>query len=169
MGRLWYRSGNNPHFKEVRSVLKAAQILKKTRRQIYRYIKKGILRATGKILGEWLITQESINLLASSPLMVHPLPRKTQRYFPEYRIDELNAGKDRITVISRLLEQGDLNDIRWLLERYGDNEIKKVITQEGVRLLSSKALRQWSLFFNISEKPDKRRNRFKNPWNSRRN
>ena len=168
-GRIWYKGVDRTRFEEVSSVLKAAQILKKTRRQIYRYIKNGILETTGKMLGEWLITQNSINILLSSPLMVQPLPRKTQRYFPEFRIDDLNPGKNRIIVISRLLEQGNFNDIRWLFKRYGSDEIQKVIIQEGMRLLSPKSLRQWSLFFGISEKLNRSRNRFKNPWDNRRN
>ena len=166
-GRIWYKGADRTRFEEVSSVLKAAQILKKTRRQIYRYIKTGILRTTGKMLGEWLITQDSINILLSSPLMVQPLPRKTQRYFPEFSIDNLNPGKYRLIVMSRLLEQGDMNDIRWLLKRYGSNEIIRMISQEGERLLSPKALRQWSLFFGISGKLNKSRNRFTNPWDNR--
>lgn len=167
VGRIWYRSNDNPHFREVFSVTKAAKILKRTRRQVYRYIKAGILKTAGKMLGEWLITQDSANLVQANPLMVQPLPSRFKRFFPEFRIQDINPGKDRITVISRLLEQGDLNDIRWLIKRYGSEELKKVVIHEGNRLLSPRALRQWLLFFGIFKKPNKNKNRFKNPWDSR--
>ncbi len=166
-GRLYYKDSDHTDFKEVFTVAITSKLLKKTKRQIYRYIKSGILKSKAKILGEWLITKDSVNILLKNPLMVQPIPKRMQKYFQEFDIETLNPGKDQITVVTRILEYGEGIDIAWLLRRYGPKRVKDIIKREGCRLLSKKALRQWTLFFGIEINKNSFRGNLENPWHRR--
>lgn len=143
----------------------AGRRLKRTRRQVYRYIREGVLVPRGKMLGEWLLDVAEVERLACSPLAVWPIPARLQPFFPEYDVSKLNAGRDKTLVISRLLESGARGELRWLSRRYPQAEIALVVEKDGLRLLSSRALRFWSLYFNVRPRPSWRS--AGNPWLSR--
>jgi hypothetical protein len=124
-----------------------------------------MIYTVGKVLGEWLISLDSVKQIKSNPFMTQPLPQRFAPFFPEYLIKNLNAGQYRTTVICRILEFGNLNDIRWLINRYGRKDIKNILARDGGRLLSSRAKRLWSLFFDVKIKTPK--NRLNSPWNQR--
>ena len=63
------------------------------------------------------------------------------------------AGKDSVPVISRVLENGGRDDLKWLLKRYPIREIRRIIEAEGSRLLSSRSRRLWSLVFKVTPRP----------------
>jgi len=138
---------------EVRTVAHTARILGRTRRQVYRYIETGLLEPKAKLLGEWLLDAEEVERLARQPLAVQPLPKRLSPLFPEYDISKINAGKDKMLVISRVLENGGLNEIKWAFKRYARQELSEFIKEDGARLLGSRSLRLWSLVLGAKPKP----------------
>jgi len=56
------------------------------------------------------------------------LPEFLRSYFWDVKFEELEIKKHAFLVIKRVLDRGNLRDIRWLIEIYGRNEIKKVVT-----------------------------------------
>jgi hypothetical protein len=104
-------------------------------------------------LGEWLLDQAALESLARTPLTAQPVPDRLRPLFPEYELKALNAGKDHVLIIARVLEGGGREDVRWLLERYPRRQIRRVIEEEGSRLLSAQSRRLWSLVFKVTPRP----------------
>jgi len=101
----------------------------------------------GKMLGEHLLDQKAVERLEHSPLTRQPLPRRLQRLFPDYRVADLNAGRDRTLVISRILDEGGISDVRWLLRRFSRKDIIAFLEADGTRLLRPRSARLWTLYF----------------------
>ncbi|HAF95066.1 MAG: hypothetical protein A2X34_08505 [Elusimicrobia bacterium GWC2_51_8] len=150
-GELFLEAGGRT--REVLTVAQAALILRRTRRQVYRYIKTGLLKPEAKLLGEWLLDAAKVKQTARSPLAVQPLPKRLGPLFPEYEISQLNAGRDKTLVISRVLENGGQGEIKWIFKRYGRGELSTFIEADGTRLLGSRSLRLWSLVLGANPKP----------------
>ena len=139
--------------REVCTVAQTARILRRTRRQIYRYIETGLLKPEAKLLGEWLLDAAEVAHTARQPLAVQPLPKRLGPLFPEYDISKLNAGRDKTLIISRMLENGGQDEIKWVFKRYTRGELAGFIEQDGARLLGSRSLRLWALVLGVKPKP----------------
>ncbi len=55
------------------------------------------------------------------------LPQTFRSYFWDVAFEELEIEKSAHLIIKRVLDRGNLSDIRWLLKTYGKDEIKKVV------------------------------------------
>lgn len=55
------------------------------------------------------------------------LPQSFQTYFWDVKFAELETGTHSHLIIKRVLDRGNLSDIRWLLKTYSTDEIKKVV------------------------------------------
>src|SRR3989304_3572086 len=119
----------------------------------YRLMQAGRLGPIEKLLGEWLLDQAAVERLGRTPLSAQPLPGRLKPLFPEYEPKALNAGKDSVLIISRVLEGGGREDVRWLLKRYSRQVIRRVIEEEGSRLLSPQSRRLGSLVFKATPRP----------------
>lgn len=56
-----------------------------------------------------------------------PAPDFLRSYFWDVTFEELRLKKNAFLIIKRVLDRGNLHDIRWLLKTYGRDEIKVVI------------------------------------------
>lgn len=162
---MWFKTDEMPSKQQVCTVSRAVQLLKMTRRHLYRCMASGHIRKYAKILGEWLVNYDDVQKLHTQPLFSQPLPMRLQIYFPEYDVSTLNAGRDRLLIISRLLAWGGMTDLKWLMKRYSKEDIANVIQNHGERYLSPKDLRFWSLYFGI--KPKKTWRSRENIWRKR--
>ncbi|MFA5138867.1 MAG: hypothetical protein WC728_06490 [Elusimicrobiota bacterium] len=143
-------AGGKP--REVCTVKEACRSLSLSRRQVYRLLSTGVLASHGKAFGEWLLDSAGVERLSRAPSAAQPIPARLAPLFPEYEVSKLNAGRDRTVVISRVLDRGRLEDIRWLLRRLSKGDVSKFIEQDGSRLLSRRSLRLWSLVFEVVPK-----------------
>lgn len=150
---LWLRKAGENNPSRVCTVSQACQKLRRTRRQVYRQIEEGHLESRGKCLGECLLDWGSVQRLAEFPLCVHPLPQRLLPLFPEYELPQLNAGRDKVLIFSRILENGGRKDLCWMLGRYPREDIRRFLRNDGSRLLSERSLRLWSLFFKTKPIP----------------
>jgi hypothetical protein len=151
-GALWLEKAPRPP-RRVVTVATACRRLRRTRRQVYRLMKAGHFGPSERLLGTWLLDLTAVEALARAPLSAQPLPGRLKPLFPEYAPKALNAGRDGVLVISRVLEGGGREDLRWLLKRYTDREIRRVVEDEGSRLLSPRSRRLWSLVFRATPRP----------------
>lgn len=69
--------------------------------------------------------------------------------FWDIKPGELDFKKQSNFVIPRVLEHGQLKDIKWLLKKYKAEKIKKVLCQS--RNLSEKTANFWAVYFKISK------------------
>ena len=57
------------------------------------------------------------------------VPEFFRSYFWDVDFDDLEVKKHSFLIIKRVLDRGDLGDIRWLIKTYGKGEIKKVVME----------------------------------------
>lgn len=50
-------------------------------------------------------------------------------YFWDVPFEDLKIEKHAFLIVKRVLDRGNLSDIRWLVKTYGKDEIKRVITK----------------------------------------
>jgi hypothetical protein len=55
------------------------------------------------------------------------VPEFLRSYFWDVKFEELGVEKNAFLIIKRVLDRGNLHDIRWLVKIYGRDEIKKVV------------------------------------------
>lgn len=151
-GALWLQEGAGAA-RPVVTVADACRRLRRSRRQVYRLMNAGRLGPLEKMLGEWLLDKAAVDGLARAPLAAQPLPGRLKPLFPEYEPGRLNAGKDSVLVIARVLESGSREDLRWLMNRYPAPQIRRTVETEASRLLSTRSRRLWSLVFKVVPRP----------------
>ena len=66
-----------------------------------------------------------------------------------YDTDKLDLQKDKELIITQVLNRGDMKRIKWLYSTYGEEEIKKVITNPGRGMWSERVLNFWEIVLGI--------------------
>jgi len=77
------------------------------------------------------------------------LPKQFEKYFWDVDFEKLNEKKRRQYVISRILEYGDLEAIRWVLSNFRKRIIKEVVRKSME--LTPKSANFWAVYFSISK------------------
>ncbi len=77
------------------------------------------------------------------------LPQFFRSYFWDVEFEKLEIKKNAHFIIKRVLDRGDLSDIRWLLKTYGKDEIKKVVM--GTRDLARPTGNFWADLLGIDK------------------
>ena len=72
-----------------------------------------------------------------------------RRVFPHHSAVDLEAREHQPWLIGRLLEEGDTNDLRWLIDRVGEDEIAGWVRQRGQRQLSPRSRSFWARVLNL--------------------
>ncbi|MEW6408174.1 MAG: hypothetical protein AB1465_05815, partial [Patescibacteria group bacterium] len=75
------------------------------------------------------------------------LPPSFYKYFWEIEPRDLDIQKYSFYVIERLLELGDIKQIRWLLHNFSKKEIIEVVKKS--QSISLKTAVFWAFYFNI--------------------
>ncbi len=57
------------------------------------------------------------------------VPKFLQSYFWDVEFEELEIKAHAFLIIKRVLDRGNLRDIRWLVKTYGKDAIKKVVLE----------------------------------------
>lgn len=75
------------------------------------------------------------------------IPEKIKRLFWDVIKEEIDIKAHKGYIIRRILDHGDIEDIKWILRIYSREEIVKIIKKsKGV---SRKTAYFWSYYFNI--------------------
>jgi hypothetical protein len=165
-GGLWWKRDENLPFRRVHPVDEVCHLLKRSRRQVYRQVERGELRLCDRFGGDLLIDAESVNRLREAPHQRQPVPKRLGALFPEHDLSDLNVGRHRTLIVSRVLEEGTPADLRWMLRRYEEKAIREFLEREGERMLSRRAFNLWRRVF--SAKTGKRSWRTTDePWRTR--
>lgn len=78
------------------------------------------------------------------------IPSYFKSYFWDVDFTLLDAIKDSSFIIKRSLDRGNTNSIKWILNNYSKENIKKVILKS--RDISTKTANFWGDFLNINQK-----------------
>lgn len=75
------------------------------------------------------------------------LPLFLEKYFWDVDFKKLDPKKDSYFIIERILEEGDIKAINWMLKNFPKNIIKDVLQRS--KKLSKKSANFWAIIFNI--------------------
>lgn len=140
---LTYRQGGSQRVTAVRpvyTVMDVCRRLRKSRRQVYRYLRAGRLQPCGRILGQWLFASAQMDGFARNTL-----PRGLRRFFWDVRLADLSTEQHQNFILARLLESGDWQALRWVFQTYPRKALTTFLQDRGVALLSRRAWHFWSV------------------------
>ena len=75
------------------------------------------------------------------------MPQFLERYFWDVDFYSLDLQKDAYFIIERILEEGDIKAIKWMLRTFSPKTIKKVL--QTSKKLSKKSANFWAIIFNL--------------------
>ncbi len=79
-----------------------------------------------------------------------PIPLTLAPFFQEYDLATLNPQKDAHTIIERALQFGNREELRWLFNMYGQEEIVAWVRQFGKEKLPQPHRAFWQIVLDIT-------------------
>ncbi len=155
LSRLSTRDTLNPSEIKIYTpitVTKACKILGRSQRQIYRYMREGMLEPLAKVSGICFLDALQVRELARQLRRLKDLgdiPASFKPLFPEYSLKSLHPIRDRVLILGRILTRGNFQEIRWCLSLYAPDTVKAFLQAHGTRLLDGKSLCFWCWYFDI--------------------
>lgn len=81
------------------------------------------------------------------------MPPRFGSLFWDCDLSMLDIDRHADQVIERVLQDGDLASVRWLLHTYGDGVVKRFVIEQGPRHLDAKILSFWYGYYDLGEAP----------------
>ena len=78
----------------------------------------------------------------------------TASFFQEYSFAKLDPVTHRDLIIERLLAYGNREEIRWLYQTYGRDQVSAWVSENGARLLPRLRYNLWCVLFRLQ--PDEK-------------
>ena len=92
LSTLVYRQPDVPGETTVHPVLRVEEVcrrLRKSRRQVYRYLRTGRLRPCVRVLGQWLFAASEVERFGQDPV-----PSRLRPFFWDVQLESLFVGPD---------------------------------------------------------------------------
>lgn len=120
------------------TVQEVCRRLRKSRRQVYRYLRSGRLSPCGRILGQWLFDERTLDRFGETSL-----PGCFRRFFWDVPLSGLSVERHRDFIMGRLLEWGDWEALRWVWRIYPRTALKEFLRGRGTEVLSRRNRAFW--------------------------
>ena len=130
--------------REVCTVAEVCRRLRKSRRQVYRYLRTERLKPCARILGQWLFAGSDVDRFAQQRL-----PNLLRPFFWDARLSSLSVDRHREFILARLLEFGDRRAVAWALRAYPREHLASFLNGRGRALLSRRAWRFWASLIGL--------------------
>lgn len=126
----------------VLTVIDVSRRLRKSRRQVYRYLRAGRLTPCARVLGQWLFAPADVARMTRSrpPAAVRP-------FFWDVPLSSLDPDRHRDVILARLLEFGDQRALAWAFRRYPRKLVAAFLKGRGAELLSRRSWAFWASLF----------------------
>jgi hypothetical protein len=85
------------------------------------------------------------------------VPESIAPLFYEYEPDSIDKAVHADVILHRIMERGDWQAMKWLLNTYTKEEISSFLERKGKNLLSPRELNYWALMCDI---PSRERDRW---------
>ena len=131
--------------------------LRKSRRQLYRYLRAGRLQPCARVWGQWLFAKPDVDRFTQTGV-----PLNLRRFFWDVRLSTLSIEGHRDFILSRILEYGDLDASKWARRTYPRAELVAFLLGRGAEILSKRAWHFWAVQLGVQ--PTQRR---KESWRAR--
>lgn len=126
------------------TVREVCRRLRKSQRQVYRYLRAGRLTACARILGQWLFDPRALDRFERAAL-----PRSLRRFFWDVPLSGLSAEAHRDFILERLLERGGRQAMRWVFQTYSRASLEEFLRGRGRDVLSRRSWRFWALLLGL--------------------
>lgn len=130
----------------VLTVVEVCRILRRSRRQVYRYIHRGNLKPCVRILDQWLFAKEEVERFRRDRALTLLRP-----FFWDIKLSDLDTDRHRDFILARLLEYGDQKALRWARWRYSKNEFIDFLENRGADILPIRDLLFWAKMFGAKK------------------
>ncbi len=156
--QVWVRDEGGAVLRQSDSAVtsaRAARILGKSRRHVYRYVERGMLNPLGKFLDEWLFDAGQVarfrKTLAAGriPLRRYVIPSRFRTFFPDYRLGEMNPWTNAPLIITRILDTGTRAEWKWIFRHYPRSVVRAVIREHGRRIMSERSHHFWAWMLGL--------------------
>ena len=81
------------------------------------------------------------------------LPKFLQPYLASYDLSQMDPKKDKITIITQILNFGDKKAIKWLFRTYKISAIRSVLKKPRRGLWLRKSINYWTKIRNVTPDP----------------
>lgn len=152
-GKVWMvreleADGTLRQERRAMSVTDLCRTIRRSRRQVYRDLRRGVIKPVGKYLGEWLVDAEAAGGWSAGGARSSRIPRSARPLFPEFDFSSLHPSRHAGIVMHRLLEEGSMRECRWLFSRYGRGGVADWVERDGWKL-SPRSARLWSWWLGV--------------------
>ena len=137
--------------REVCTVAEVCRRLRKSRRQVYRYLRTERLKPCARILGQWLFARSDVDRFEQQRL-----PTMLRPFFWDVRLSSVSADRHSDFILARLLEFGDRRAVAWAFQRYPRERLIAFLNGRGRELLSRRAWRLWASLVGLKPLKDVR-------------
>ena len=79
------------------------------------------------------------------------IPETVQPFFKEDEFERLDLERDGDLIIERLLAFGNRDEVRWLLIHYGQDNVRRWLSESGIRRLPRRRYKLWCVLLNVVE------------------
>jgi hypothetical protein len=79
------------------------------------------------------------------------IPKTIMPFFQEYNFAVLDLERDIELILERVLQNGNREEVRWLLHYYGNKRVKQWIAVTGSRRLSKRRYHLWCVLLDVKE------------------
>ncbi len=77
------------------------------------------------------------------------IPASAAPFFQEYDFSRLDVQQHASLIIERILAYGNREEVRWLIDTYGREEIREWLTQQGLNRLPWRRFHLWCFVFGL--------------------
>ncbi|MBI4606464.1 MAG: hypothetical protein HY721_31245 [Planctomycetes bacterium] len=84
---------------------------------------------------------------------VRALPAELLELFWDWDLRELDLAHHREQIMERVLQDGSLEAVRWLLSAFGDPGVRQFVVENGTRRLDPKILSFWMNYYDLGAPP----------------
>lgn len=92
--------------------------------------------------------------MKSTNTKTQKLPEFLQPALWSYDINALDLEEDKYLIITQVLNYGTWHEVKWLLRRYSDEEIKQVVKNPRRGVWLRKVLNFWTTIYGIQLDPE---------------
>ena len=90
-----------------------------------------------------------VNMSASS--VRKQIPSSAKPFFQEYNADLLDVDAHAPLIMERILAYGNREEVRWLINTYGRDQVRGWVLQTGASRLSRRRYHLWCFVFEIPQ------------------
>jgi hypothetical protein len=82
--------------------------------------------------------------------MQSTIPISAKPFFQEYTFSKLDPREHASLVIERILACGNRVEVRWVFDFYGVGQLRKWVSEDGLRLLPKRRYHLWCVVLDLT-------------------